>query len=55
MLHLDPDTTAIVAIDTHRGHLDPSVATLPLADDRCGPVITHAAALDAAARRRSQA
>ena len=50
MLRLDPSTTAIVAIDMHRGHLDPSVATLPLAADRCGPVIKRAAALFAGAR-----
>ncbi len=30
---------AIVAIDLHRGHLDPAVATMPLAEERCGPVI----------------
>lgn len=42
---LNPDTTAVVAIDMHRGHLDPAVATLPLAAERCGPVITRAAEL----------
>jgi len=34
-----------VAIDMHRGHLDPSVATLPLAPERCGPVIARAVEL----------
>jgi biuret amidohydrolase len=29
----------------HRGHLDPAVATLPLAAERCGPVIARAAEL----------
>jgi nicotinamidase-related amidase len=29
----------------HRGHLDPSVATLPLAAERCAPVIGQAAEL----------
>jgi nicotinamidase-related amidase len=29
----------------HRGHLDPSVATLPLAPERCAPVIARAAKL----------
>ena len=29
----------------HRGHLDPSVATLPLAAERCAPVIARAAQL----------
>ncbi len=35
----------VVAIDMHRGHLDPAVATLPLPAERCGPVIKRAAAL----------
>jgi nicotinamidase-related amidase len=42
---LEAQSTAIVAIDMHRGHLDPSMATLPLAAERCGPVIAHAAKL----------
>jgi hypothetical protein len=29
MLQLDPRKTAAVAIEMHRGHLDPPVATLP--------------------------
>ncbi len=45
MLTLDPARTALVAIDMHRGHLDPAVATLPLPAERCGPVIARAAAL----------
>jgi nicotinamidase-related amidase len=45
MIRLDPARTAVVAIDMHRGHLDPAVATLPLAAERCGPVIKRAAAL----------
>jgi nicotinamidase-related amidase len=45
MIQLDPRATAVVAIDMHRGHLDPAVATLPLAAERCGPVIDRAAAL----------
>lgn len=45
MIRLDPRATAVVAIDMHRGHLDPAVATLPLAPERCGPVIKRAAAL----------
>ena len=52
MITLDPARTAVVAIDMHRGHLDPAVATLPLADDRCGPVIKRAAALFADVRAR---
>ena len=45
MLRLDPGRTAVVAIDMHRGHLDPAVATLPLAPERCQPVIKRAASL----------
>src|SRR5690348_16959476 len=52
MIRLDPKTTACVAIDMHRGHLDPEVGTLPLAAERCGPVIARAAALFAELRRR---
>ena len=52
-MRLDPARTAMVAIDMHRGHLDPSVATLPLAAGRCGPVIKRAAALFAALRERA--
>jgi nicotinamidase-related amidase len=32
-LRIDPATTAVLAIDTHRGHLDPEVATMPVAAD----------------------
>ncbi|HEU5304006.1 MAG TPA: cysteine hydrolase family protein [Gemmatimonadales bacterium] len=45
MISLDPRTTAVVAIDMHRGHLDPVLGTLPLAAERCGPVIQQAADL----------
>jgi nicotinamidase-related amidase len=51
-MKLDPARTAAVTIDMHRGHLDPAVATLPLAAERCGPVIKRAAALFAALRER---
>lgn len=50
MITLDPKTTAVVAIDMHRGHLDPAVATLPLPAERCGPVIRRAAELFAEVR-----
>jgi nicotinamidase-related amidase len=49
---LDPRSTVAVGIDMHRGHLDPAVATLPLAAERCGPVIKRAAALFAGLRER---
>ena len=49
-MRLDPRSTALVAIDMHRGHLDPAVATLPLPAERCGPVIARAAHLFARLR-----
>jgi nicotinamidase-related amidase len=52
MIRLDPGAIAVVAIDMHRGHLDPSVATLPLPAARCAPVIKRAAALFAEVRAR---
>jgi nicotinamidase-related amidase len=52
MIRLEAARTAAVAIDMHRGHLDPAVATLPLAAERCGPVIKRAAALLDALRAR---
>ena len=33
-LGVDKVKAAVVAIDLHRGHLDPSVATMPLAATR---------------------
>jgi biuret amidohydrolase len=44
-MKLDPRRTAVVAIDMHRGHLDPAVATLPLPAERCPGVIARAQAL----------
>src|SRR3990170_4533247 len=44
-MKLNPQATAVVAIDMHRGHLDPAVATLPLPAERCAPVIARAATL----------
>ena len=49
-IKLDPKSTAVVAIDMHRGHLDPAVATLPLASERCGPLIARSRALFSALR-----
>lgn len=45
MIQLNPESTAAVAIDMHRGHLDPAVATLPLPAERCPGVIERAARL----------
>ena len=44
-MKLSAQSTAVVAIDMHRGHLDPTVATLPLAPERCEAVIARAAEL----------
>ncbi len=52
MTHLDPRAVALVAIDMHRGHLDPAVATLPLPAPRCGSVIKRAAELFGEVRAR---
>jgi nicotinamidase-related amidase len=51
VIPIDPATTAAVAIDMHRGHLDPSVATMPLAPEQCRRVIASARKLFAALRR----
>lgn len=52
MQRLNPTATAVVAIDMHRGHLDPAVATLPLPAERCGPVVKRAAELFGELRTR---
>ena len=44
-MKLNPQSTLVVAIDMHRGHLDPGVGTLPLAAERCGPVVARTAEL----------
>ncbi len=41
-LKVDPATAAVVTIDMHRGHLDPSVATMPAAPEDCERVIEKA-------------
>lgn len=38
-LGVDSVNAAVVAIDLHRGHLDPAVATMPLAADKAARVI----------------
>ncbi len=38
-LRLDPQRTAVVAIDTHRGHLDPDIATMPVAAEIAAEVV----------------
>lgn len=44
-LVLDPERTAAVCVDMHRGHLDPAVATLPVPADRAARVVRDAAFL----------
>jgi nicotinamidase-related amidase len=38
-LRLDPARTAVLAIDTHRGHLDPEIATMPVAASVAADVV----------------
>jgi nicotinamidase-related amidase len=38
-LQIDPRRTALLAIDTHRGHLDPEIATMPVAADIAADVM----------------
>jgi len=52
MIQLDAARTAVVAVDMHRGHLDPAIATLPLPAARCAPLIKRAASLFADLRAR---
>jgi nicotinamidase-related amidase len=48
-LRLDPATTAVLAVDVHRGHLDPDVATMPVsAEDARGVRAAAARLLDGA-------
>ncbi len=44
-LKLDPTKTAVLAIDTHRGHLDPEIATMPVAADIAADVVQASARL----------
>ncbi|MFQ5693647.1 MAG: cysteine hydrolase [Nitrospinota bacterium] len=39
LLEINPRETAIVTVDMHRGHLDPSIATMPASDEDCERVI----------------
>ncbi|HSD53959.1 MAG TPA: cysteine hydrolase [Burkholderiales bacterium] len=49
-LAIDPKETAVVAIDMHRGHLDMSVATMPIRPEDAERVIGNASAALALAR-----
>jgi nicotinamidase-related amidase len=45
ILPIDPRACAVVAIDMHRGHLDPAIDTMPIPVERMPGVIARAAAL----------
>ena len=51
-LHIDPERTAIVTIDMHRGHLDPVHATMPVPLEESRRVRGYAADLLAFSRDR---
>lgn len=40
-LTLEPARTAVVTVDCHRGHLDPAVATMPVAPDAAARVVAN--------------
>ena len=44
-LEIDPSRTAVIAIDTHRGHLDPEIATMPVEADIARAVVDASARL----------
>jgi nicotinamidase-related amidase len=52
-LEVDPGTTAVITIDCHRGHLDPTVATMPVAAVHARAVTDSVASLVEFARRHS--
>src|SRR5205823_13441481 len=49
-LRIDPRRTAVLAIDTHRGHLDPEIATMPIAAPIAADVVAASARLLEATR-----
>lgn len=49
-LALDPRTTAVITIDCHRGHLDPEIATMPVAPEVAEGVVANTARLLGVAR-----
>jgi nicotinamidase-related amidase len=50
-LEIDPGATAVVAIDTHRGHLDPEIATMPVAAEVAAEVVENSRRLLTATRQ----
>jgi biuret amidohydrolase len=49
-LTLDPARMAVLAIDVHRGHLDPEIATMPVTADIAAEVVAASARLLAGTR-----
>jgi biuret amidohydrolase len=49
-LSIDPARTAVLAIDTHRGHLDPEIATMPVSAEIAASVVEASARLLEATR-----
>lgn len=49
-LEIDPRRTAVITIDCHRGHLDPAVATMPVAPEAAASVVAATARLVRLAR-----
>jgi nicotinamidase-related amidase len=45
LLEIDPAKTAVLAIDTHRGHLDPEIATMPVKTEIAESVVDASARL----------
>lgn len=54
-LDIDPARTAIVTVDCHRGHLDPEVATMPVAAEHARTVVENTAELVRHARATGMA
>jgi nicotinamidase-related amidase len=49
-LEIDPRRTAIITVDCHRGHLDPAIATMPVAAGQAARVVATAGLLLRAGR-----
>lgn len=47
---MDPNTTAILTVDLHRGHLDPDIATLPVPPKRASEIVDASKRLVTTAR-----
>jgi nicotinamidase-related amidase len=54
-LQIEPHRTAVITVDCHRGHLDPAVATMPVAPEAAASVVAAIARLLDLARRSGMA